>query len=328
MSESAAKPDLVAAVPQSAADKPTVAFVGTGVMGASMAGHLLDAGYSLVVFNRTKSRADALLARGATWAESPGDAAALADVVVTIVGYPADVEQIYLAPGGIVERAREGAVLIDMTTSSPALAQRVSAAAAKRGVYAIDAPVSGGDVGARNATLTIMVGGESAAFARVEELLGVMGTNVVLQGGPGAGQHTKMANQVAIAGSMLATIESLAYAKAAGLDPRRVLDSIGAGSAASWSLANLAPRVLDGDFAPGFFVKHFVKDLRIALDSAEQTGIDLPGCALAKRLYEHLEASGGADLGTQALWLLYADAAARQAAGVDALATTRDAVRA
>ena len=209
-----------------------------------------------------------------------------------------------------------------MTTSSPALAVRISAAAEERGIAAFDAPVSGGDIGARNATLTIMVGGDATAFAQVEPLLRVMGTNVVLQGGPGAGQHTKMANQVAIAGSMLATVESLAYAQAAGLDPRRVLESIGAGSAASWSLANLGPRILDGNFGPGFYVKHFVKDLRIALASAEESGIDLPGCALAKRLYELLERSGGGDLGTQALWLLYADPTTREAAGVEADATT------
>ena len=292
--------------------KPTVAFIGTGVMGSSMAGHLMDAGYPLIVFNRTKA-----------WADSPGEAASRANVVVSIVGYPADVEQVYLAPGGVVERAPDGALLIDMTTSSPALAMRVSAAAAARGVSAIDAPVSGGDVGAKNATLTIMAGGDEAAFNRAEPLLRVMGTNVVLQGGPGAGQHTKMANQVAIAGSMLATVESLAYAQANGLDPRRVLESIGAGSAASWSLVNLAPRILDGNFGPGFYVKHFVKDLRIALTAAEEAGIDLPGCALAKRLYELLEAKGGADLGTQALWLLYADDATRQRAGVDPAATTR-----
>ena len=305
--------------------KPTVAFIGTGVMGSSMAGHLADAGYPLVVFNRTKARAEALVARGAAWADSPGEAAAAAEVVVSIVGYPADVEEVYLAPGGVVERAREGALLVDMTTSSPALAARISAAAEAtgRGLAAIDAPVSGGDVGAKNATLTIMVGGDAGAFERAEPLLRVMGTNVVLQGGPGAGQHTKMANQVAIAGSMLATVESLAYARATGLDPRTVLESIGAGSAASWSLANLAPRILDGNFGPGFYVKHFVKDLRIALAEAEAAGIDLPGCALAKRLYELLEAKGGGELGTQALWLLYADDAARQRAGVDANATTR-----
>ncbi len=180
-----------------------------------MAGHLLDAGHELVVFNRTRARADALVERGARWADSPGEAASMADVVITMVGYPADVEEVYLAQGGIVERAREGAVLVDMTTSSPALARRIAAAAAEAGrsIAALDAPVSGGDIGARNATLTIMVGGDADAFARVEPLFRVLGTNVVLQGGPGAGQHTKMANQVAIAGSMLATVESLAYAR-------------------------------------------------------------------------------------------------------------------
>lgn len=306
----------------------TVAFIGTGVMGGPMAGHLMDAGYSLVVFNRTKARADALVERGASWAPSPGAAAAAADVVVTMVGYPADVEAIYLDEGGILDSAREGTVLVDMTTSSPTLAARIAESAAARGLTALDAPVSGGDVGAKNATLTIMVGGDEAAFAEVEPLLRAMGTNVVLQGGPGAGQHTKMANQVAIAGSMLATAESLAYAEAAGLDPARVLESIGAGSAASWSLVNLAPRILNANFAPGFYVKHFVKDMRIAFASAEELGLDLPGLATAKRLYEHLEANGGANLGTQALWLLYADDAARTRAGVAPAATTVSAMEA
>jgi len=295
----------------------TVAFIGTGVMGLSMAGHLMDAGFGLVVFNRTAAKAMPLVERGARLATSPGEAAAEADVVITMVGYPADVEQVYLSPGGIVERARNEAVLIDMTTSSPSLAARVSAQAAKRGIAALDAPVSGGDIGAKNATLTIMVGGDAEAFGRVETVLRFMGTSVVLQGGPGAGQHTKMANQIAIAGSMLGTVESLAYARSAGLDPRRVLESIGAGSAASWSLANLAPRILDGDFAPGFYVKHFVKDMGIAIESADRMGIELPGLACAKRLYTHLERNGGADMGTQALWLLYADDAARIRAGVN-----------
>jgi len=301
----------------------TVAFIGTGVMGASMAGHVMDAGYPLVVFNRTKARADALVERGARWADSAGEAASLADVVVTMVGYPADVEEVYLSEGGIIERARDGALLIDMTTSSPEVAIRVAEAAEWADLSSLDAPVSGGDVGAKNATLTIMVGGGEAAFERAEALFHVMGANVVLQGGPGAGQHTKMANQIAIAGSMLATVESITYAQRAGLDPRRVLASITAGSAASWSLANLAPRILDGDFAPGFFVKHFVKDMRIAVESAESMGLDLPGLATAKRLYEYLEANGGATLGTQALWLLYAEESARVAAGVAADATTR-----
>jgi 3-hydroxyisobutyrate dehydrogenase len=304
----------------------TIAFVGTGVMGLSMAGHLMDAGYPLVVFNRTQSRAEPLVARGAKWAASAGAAASQADIVITMVGYPADVEEVYLAPGGIIECARQGATLIDMTTSSPALAIRVAQAAAARGLGCLDAPVSGGDIGAKNATLTIMCGGDEGSFARVESALGVMGANVILQGGPGAGQHTKMANQVAIAGSMLAVVESLAYAEKAGLDPRRVLDSIGAGSAASWSLANLAPRILDGNFAPGFYVKHFVKDMRIALQAAHEMELDLPGLATAERLYAHLESSGGADLGTQALWLLYADDAARQRAGVDQRARTSNAL--
>lgn len=295
----------------------TVAFIGTGVMGLSMAGHLMDAGFRLVVFNRTAEKAAPLVARGAMLATSPGEAASEADVVISMVGYPADVEQIYLSSGGIVERARDGAVLIDMTTSSPSLAVRVAAKARERGIAALDAPVSGGDVGAKNATLTIMVGGDAEAFDRVEMVLRFMGTSVILQGGPGSGQHTKMANQIAIAGSMLATVESLAYAQRAGLDPRRVLDSIGAGSAASWSLANLAPRILDNDFAPGFYVKHFVKDMRIAMESADRMGLELPGLATAKRLYTHLERNGGANLGTQALWLLYADDAARVRGGVN-----------
>jgi len=303
----------------------TVAFIGTGVMGASMAGHLIDAGYSLTVFNRTKARADALVERGARWADSAGEAAAQADVVITMVGYPADVEEVYLGEGGIIERARDGALLIDMTTSSPEVAARVAEAAEWADLSSLDAPVSGGDVGAKNATLTIMVGGGEVAFTRAEPLFHVMGANVVLQGGPGAGQHTKMANQIAIAGSMLATVESIAYAQRAGLDPRRVLESITAGSAASWSLANLAPRILDGDFAPGFFVKHFVKDMRIACESAESMGLDLPGLATAKRLYEYLEANGGDTLGTQALWLLYAEESARTTTGVAADATTRTA---
>lgn len=307
------------------AENPVIAFVGTGVMGASMAGHLMDAGHTVVVFNRTPSRAAPLVVRGAIEAGSAGDAAARADIVITMVGYPVDVEDIYLGPGGIVESARDGAVLIDMTTSSPELARRISAAADARGLTALDAPVSGGDIGASNATLTIMVGGDAAAFLTVEPVLRIMGASVILQGGPGSGQHTKMANQIAIAGSMLATAESLAYAQQAGLDPRRVLESITAGSAASWSLANLAPRILDGDFAPGFYVKHFVKDMRIALESAAGMGLSLPGLSTAKRLYDLLDSNGGTDLGTQALWLLYADDATRARNAVDSSARAANA---
>lgn len=283
----------------------TIGFVGTGVMGRSMAGHLLAAGYGVRVFNRTKAKADELVGRGAVWCDSPGEVATEADVVVTIVGFPEDVEAVYLGDGGIVERAKEGSVLVDMTTSSPALAVRIAEAAAARGLAALDAPVSGGDIGAREARLSIMVGGDAAVFERVKPVFEVMGQNVVLQGGPGSGQHTKMCNQVAIASGMVAITEAMAYAKASGLDPEVVLQSIGGGAAASWSLANLAPRMLKGDFAPGFYVKHFIKDMRIAVESAEAMGLELPGLKQAKALYEKLAAEGGEDDGTQALFRLY-----------------------
>jgi 3-hydroxyisobutyrate dehydrogenase len=286
---------------------PTIAFVGLGVMGRSMAGHLLDAGYPLVVFNRTASKAEELLARGARWAWSAGEAASQADITITIVGYPADVEEVYLAPGGIVQGSPRGSILIDMTTSTPSLAMRIAEAAEARGVQALDAPVSGGDIGAREACLTIMVGGDTAAFESALPLFEVMGKTVTYMGPAGAGQHTKMANQIAIAGTMLGVVEALAYAKGQGLDPELVHSAIAAGSAGSWSMSNLGPRILRGDLEPGFFVKHFVKDLRIALAEAQTAGLDLPGLELAKRLYERLAEEGGADLGTQALWRLYTE---------------------
>jgi 3-hydroxyisobutyrate dehydrogenase len=282
-----------------------VGFVGTGVMGGAMAGHLMDAGYRLRVHNRTQEKAAHLIARGAVWCASAGEVAEGADAVVTIVGYPADVDRIYLGEGGLVQSAAHGTILIDMTTSTPSLAIRIAEAAADMGVCALDAPVSGGDVGARNAKLTIMVGGDADAFAAAEPLLRVMGPNVVLQGGPGCGQHTKMANQIAIADTIVGVCESLAYAEAAGLEPARVLESIGAGSAGSWQLANYAPRMLGGDFAPGFFVKHFIKDMRIARDEAADMGVELPGLLLALELFEELAATGHEDRGIHALYLLY-----------------------
>lgn len=285
--------------------RPTVAFIGTGVMGAAMAGHLLDAGYPVVVFNRTQAKAEPLVARGASRADSPGDAAAAADVTITMVGYPSDVEEVYLGAGGVIERAPDGALLIDMTTSTPTLAARISEAASARGLSALDAPVSGGDVGARNATLTIMAGGDAAAYERALPLFEVMGKTFSLMGGPGAGQHTKMANQIGIAGTMLGLIEALQYAKAAGLDLERTHAALSGGGANSWSWGAYGPRILGGDFAPGFFVKHFVKDLRIALDESRALGLSLPGLSLAESLYSRLQDADGAELGTQALWLLY-----------------------
>ena len=282
-------------------------------MGKSMAGHLLDAGYPLTVYNRTQSKADDLVARGATWANSPADAAAEADVVITIVGFPTDVEETYFGDSGVFKTIQSGALVIDMTTSSPLLAKRIAEAAAEKGICALDAPVSGGDLGAREARLSIMIGGEQSDFDRARPLFDIMGKNIQLQGPAGSGQYTKMCNQIAIASGMVAIGEALAYAKAAGLDPKQVLASIETGAAGSWSLSNLAPRALDGDFAPGFFVKHFIKDMGIALESAEEMGLKLPGLELAKGLYDKLSAQGGADEGTQALFRFYMEG--KQSAG-------------
>ncbi|HEY1857747.1 NAD(P)-dependent oxidoreductase [Acidocella sp.] len=289
-------------------DIKTVGFIGLGIMGQSMAGHILAGGYQLHVYNRSRAKAEQLIARGATWHDQPGEIAAVCDVVITMVGFPQDVEDIYLAPDGLVARARPGTVLIDMTTSSPSLAQRIAAAGAAKGVAVLDAPVSGGDVGARNAKLSIMIGGAEPAVEHVRKLLALMGENVVRQGAAGAGQHTKMANQITIASNMMAVCESLAYAKKAGLDPKVVLKSIGAGAAASFALNNLGPRMLDGDFAPGFYVRHFIKDMGIALAEAETLGLALPGLTQAKALYDRLAAAGHDDEGTQALFRLYAGA--------------------
>jgi 3-hydroxyisobutyrate dehydrogenase len=283
----------------------TVGFVGTGVMGRSMAGRLLDAGHRLRVFTRTPAKAQDLLDRGAAWAGSPAEVAEGCDVVFTIVGFPRDVEEVYLGAAGLVAVMRPGAVLVDMTTSRPDLAARIAAAVAARGGSALDAPVSGGDRGAREGTLSIMVGGDRAAFDRVLPLLRVMGRNVVHHGPAGSGQHCKLCNQIAIAGNMLGVCEAVAYARRAGLDPQAVLGSISAGAAGSWSLSNLAPRMLAGDFSPGFFVKHFIKDMEIAAESADTMGLDTPGLDLAARLYRTLAAEGHGDDGTQALYRLY-----------------------
>lgn len=285
--------------------QPTIGFIGTGVMGRSMAANVMKAGYPLCVYNRTKAKAAELIEAGATWKDTVAQVAAASDVIITVVGYPEDVEQTYLGEGGLIANAKSGATLIDMTTSKPSLAQDIHKQAAAKGLRALDAPVSGGDVGARNATLSIMVGGDEETFAAMKPLLETMGNNVVYQGPAGAGQHTKMCNQIAIASNMMGVCEAVAYAKQAGLDPAVVLDSIESGAAGSWSLSNLAPRMMKGDFAPGFYVKHFIKDMRIALEAAEEMGLDTPGLALAKSLYDKLAAEGEEDSGTQALIKLY-----------------------
>jgi 3-hydroxyisobutyrate dehydrogenase len=285
-----------------------VAFVGLGVMGGSMASRLMDAGFPLRVHTRSPSKAAALLQRGAEWRDSAGKAAEGARAVVTMLGFPEDVEAVYFGPGGLIGSARPGTLLIDMTTTRPALSRRIAEEAKARGLHALDAPVSGGDVGAREGKLSIMVGGEAEAFAASEALFRAMGARWVLQGGAGSGQRVKLCNQIAGFGSTLGACEALAFALAAGLDPDKVLESIGAGAASSWALANLAPRIIKGDFAPGFFVRHFLKDIKLALEEGEAMGAFTPGMVLAKELYASLERMGLGDKGTQALYLLLASA--------------------
>ncbi|EMI09340.1 NAD(P)-dependent oxidoreductase [Anoxybacillus gonensis] len=283
----------------------TIGFIGLGVMGKSMARHLLRAGYSLVVYTRTKQKAEDILAEGALWKETVKDVAKAADVVMTMVGEPQDVEYVYFGDDGILAHAKRGTYVIDFTTSKPSLAVRIHEAAKEKGIFVLDAPVSGGDIGARDGTLSIMVGGDKEAFSACMPLLSHLGKNIVWQGEAGAGQHTKMCNQIAIATNMIGVCEALVYAEKAGLDPERVLRSISQGAASSWSLSNLAPRMLAGDFAPGFYVKHFIKDMGIALAEAETLGLSLPGLKLAKQLYESLAERGEEQSGTQALYKWY-----------------------
>ncbi|KQX46582.1 NAD(P)-dependent oxidoreductase [Paenibacillus sp. Root444D2] len=282
-----------------------VGLVGTGVMGKSMAGHFIQAGYEVHIYNRTKSKAQELLDQGAHWQDSPGLLAQQCDVIITMVGFPKDVEEIYLGENGILSNTKPGSYVIDMTTSSPMLAKQIYEKALTRQVFSLDAPVSGGDIGAKEARLSIMVGGSREAFDTMLPLFEKIGTNIVYQGEAGAGQHTKMCNQIAIASNMMGVVEALVYAKKSGLDPSTVLKSIESGAAGSWSLSNLAPRIIAGNFAPGFYVKHFIKDMKIALQSAEEMNVELPGLTLAKSLYEQLAASGEEDSGTQALFKIY-----------------------
>lgn len=287
------------------ASKPAIGFIGLGIMGASMAARLAAAGYSLHVYNRTRAKAEPLIEAGASWHATPKALAEASDVVITIVGTPDDVRALYLGDDGLIKNARRNAVLIDMTTSSPQLAEELAAHAAASGVHMLDAPVSGGDVGAREGRLSIMVGGAADVLARVEPMLRCLGTNIVLQGGPGAGQHTKLCNQIVIASTMLGVCEGLAYAHSAGLDAQTVLSAIGGGAAGGFQLNNLGPRIAKGDFAPGFFIEHFIKDMRIAHDEAAQMGRELPGLDLVRSLYQTLAEQGFTRNGTQALFKLY-----------------------
>jgi 3-hydroxyisobutyrate dehydrogenase len=287
-----------------------IGWIGTGVMGRSMCGHLLDGGYGVTLFNRTRSKANDLLSRGARWADSPRDVAAASDVVISIVGYPNDVREVILGEHGALAGLRSGGVLVDMTTSRPALAAEIAAAAAMRGVAALDAPVTGGDIGARAGTLSIMIGADADAATALEPLWRLMGAKWIRHGGPGAGQHAKMVNQILGATAIIGVCEALLYAFRAGLDLERVIESVASGAAGSWALSNLGPRIIAGDFSPGFFVEHFVKDMEIALEESRRMELQLPGLALAETLYRSVVAQGHARDGTQALILALAEMSA------------------
>jgi len=283
-----------------------IGFIGLGIMGQSMAGHLLAAGYQVNVYNRTKSKTDSLVAKGAKWFDTPGEVAAHSNMIITMVGYPSDVEEVYFGEKGIIASANN-AILIDMTTSSPSLARKIATEAAKKGLAALDAPVSGGDIGARDAKLTIMVGGDQAVFDHVLPILQKLGTSIILQGDVGMGQHTKMCNQIVIASTIMGVAEGLSYAKKVGLDPAVVLQSIGGGAASGFQLNVLGAKMIVGDYAPGFYVEHLIKDLKIALAEAEQMHLNLPGLALAKSLFEKMADRGLQRNGTQGIFQIYLD---------------------
>jgi 3-hydroxyisobutyrate dehydrogenase len=284
-----------------------IGWVGTGVMGASMCGHLIAAGHQVKVYSRTREKAQTLVDRGASWAASPSEAADGAELVFSMVGFPNDVREVYLGKAGILTSATKGAIAIDMTSTSPSLAKEIYEAGRSRGVATIDAPVSGGDVGARNATLSILVGGDQAAVDAVMPVLQQMGKTIVHQGPAGAGQHTKLCNQIVVAGTMIGVCESLYYGKKAGLNLETMLKSISGGAAACWALDNLAPRVLKGNFDPGFFVDHFVKDMALGLEEARRMNITLPGLALVHQIYQRVQALGHGRKGTHALYLALED---------------------
>ena len=287
------------------AELKKIGFIGTGIMGAAMAGHLMDAGYDVSVYNRTKSKADKLIERGAKWCNSPGECTKNQDVVITIVGYPKDVEQIYLGENGIVTNAKEGAYIVDMTTSSPILAEKIYNTAKSKGIHAVDAPVTGGDIGAKNATLTILVGGDEADFEALKPVFEVIGKNIVYEGGAGAGQKTKACNQIAIAGTLAGVCEAFAYAKASGLDIEKVYSAISTGAAGSFQMSHVVRSGLDGNFNPGFMLKHLAKDLAIGTETGTTYGAALPILAMVLSQLRNMESQGKGNEGTQALLKYY-----------------------
>ncbi len=294
------------AAPRIAPGVTKIGWIGTGVMGSSMCGHLIAKGFAATVFSRTRAKADALVAKGAQWASTPRAVAEQSDVIFSIVGFPSDVRSVMLGPDGALAGSKAGNVLVDMTTSEPSLAVEIAHAAAAKNVHSVDAPVSGGDIGAREARLSIMIGGEKEIVDALQPCWEAMGKTIVHQGAPGAGQHTKMANQILIATNMIGVCESLLYGYKAGLDLPTVMQSVGPGAAGSWSLANLGPRIIANNFDPGFFVEHFIKDMGIALDESKRMGLSMPGLALAHQLYVALKAQGHGRDGTHALELALA----------------------
>ena len=291
------------AAPTIAPGSTKIGWIGIGVMGSSMCGHLIDAGFSATVTTRTKDKAVGLLEKGASWAETPKEVAEQSDVIFAIVGFPSDVREVFLGDSGALAGSKEGNVLVDMTTSDPSLAVEIHEAGQAKGVHSVDAPVSGGDVGAKNAALSIMIGGDEEVVSALQPCWDAMGKTIVHQGGPGAGQHTKMVNQTLIATNMIGVCEALLYGHKAGLDLPTVMKSVATGAAGSWSLSNLGPRIMDNNFDPGFFVEHFIKDMSIALAESKRMGLSLPGLALAHQLYLALQAQGHGRDGTHALQL-------------------------
>lgn len=280
-----------------------IGWIGTGIMGRAMCSHVLNKGYEIFVFNRTKSKANDLINSGANWLDSPKEITSNSDIVFTIVGFPNDVKEVYFGEDGIFNGLSSNKVLVDMTTTEPTLAKEIYVKAKQMSCSSLDAPVSGGDIGAQNGKLSIMIGGDKEVFKKLLPVLKLMGENIVYQGEAGSGQHTKMCNQIAVAANMIGVCENLLYCYKAGLDPYTMLKSVGSGAASSWLLNNLGPKIVDKDYDPGFFVEHFIKDMAIAVKESEQMGIDLPGLKLVKSLYERASEMGHGKLGTQALIL-------------------------
>jgi 3-hydroxyisobutyrate dehydrogenase len=295
------------AAPTIAPGQTKIGWIGTGVMGSSMCGHLIDKGFTATVSTRTKEKAQPLLDKGAAWADTPKAVAEQSDVIFAIVGFPADVREVFLGENGALAGASDGNILVDMTTSEPSLAVEIHEAARKKGVHSVDAPVSGGDVGAKEARLSIMIGGDKEVVDSLQPCWDAMGKTIVHQGGAGAGQHTKMVNQTLISSMMVGVCEGLLYGYKAGLDLETVMKSVSTGAAGSWSLSNLGPRIMANNFDPGFFVEHFIKDMGIALSESRRMGLSMPGLALAEQLYQSVKAKGWGRNGTHALMLALAE---------------------